>query len=145
MPFDCELIRDGLIAQPVNTLSSLALVLAGFLALRRTRLGAAALGFVGFGSVLFHARPSPGSTFVHDASIVLLIAVVATAIWRRRQQLPWPGLVTLSIGAGIWALSRTGGPICDPDAALQGHAVWHVLAAAGCWLVLTRSAISSDR
>jgi hypothetical protein len=35
----------------------------------------------------------------------------------------------------VYLLSRTGGPACDPDAVLQGHAVWHVLTAVvlGMW------------
>ena len=28
-------------------------------------------------------------------------------------------------------LSRTGAPLCFPDAVMQGHAIWHVLAAVG--------------
>lgn len=39
-------------------------------------------------------------------------------------------LALLAVGGGVGALSRTGGPLCDPDALLQGHAVWHVAAAA---------------
>jgi len=35
-------------------------------------------------------------------------------------------------GAGFvaFALSRTDGPMCDPHSRVQGHGVWHVLAAA---------------
>ena len=29
----------------------------------------------------------------------------------------------------IWALSKTGGPLCFPDSCLQGHALWHILMA----------------
>ena len=34
-------------------------------------------------------------------------------------------------GAIIMLLGRTGGPLCVPDAVIQGHAVWHVFAAVG--------------
>ncbi len=34
-------------------------------------------------------------------------------------------------GAVIMLLSRTGGPLCSPGAAIQGHAVWHLFAAVG--------------
>lgn len=30
----------------------------------------------------------------------------------------------------IWIPSRTGGPLCDPDSLVQGHAAWHLLDAA---------------
>lgn len=39
--------------------------------------------------------------------------------------------VVLLVGAGIInVLGRTGGPICDPDSLLQGHALWHLMTAA---------------
>jgi hypothetical protein len=31
---------------------------------------------------------------------------------------------------GIWLPSHTGGPWCDPDSLIQGHAAWHLLDAA---------------
>lgn len=131
MPFDCELIREGLAAQPVNTVSSLAFIVAAVVAWRRHLPGALALVLVGVGSVLFHGAPSPVSSFVHDAGLVLAIAVAGSAMWAKRTRLPiWP-LAVLVTGIGIWAVSRTGGAWCSPTAVLQGHAVWHLLAALG--------------
>lgn len=43
---------------------------------------------------------------------------------------------TLAAGAAIWALARRDGPWCDPESLLQGHAAWHVMAAAGLGLLL---------
>jgi hypothetical protein len=40
------------------------------------------------------------------------------------------GLAALAGGAVCWALGRSGGPLCDPDAVLQPHAVWHLATAA---------------
>jgi hypothetical protein len=41
-------------------------------------------------------------------------------------------LLTVSVGALLGTLTdRT--PLCQPDSFLQGHAVWHVLAAAALW------------
>ncbi|WP_207782196.1 hypothetical protein [Phytoactinopolyspora limicola] len=37
--------------------------------------------------------------------------------------------VVVGAGALIGTLSRSGGPLCQPDSLLQGHAIWHVLAA----------------
>jgi hypothetical protein len=48
----------------------------------------------------------------------------------RRRAVP-VGVVILGTGALIMLLSRTGGPFCAPDALVQGHAIWHVLAATG--------------
>jgi hypothetical protein len=38
-------------------------------------------------------------------------------------------------GAACWWLGRSASPTCDPDSLLQGHAAWHLLAAAAlaCW------------
>lgn len=49
-----------------------------------------------------------------------------------RQKLLALGLV--AVGGAVLLLSRTGGPLCDPDTLLQGHAVWHLLAATGLGL-----------
>ncbi len=48
----------------------------------------------------------------------------------------------LAVGGVIGRLSVSGGPLCDPESLLQGHAVWHVLSAAGLVVLaplLTRS------
>ncbi len=39
--------------------------------------------------------------------------------------------VLLAAGAAATLLGRTGGPLCSPEALVQFHAAWHVLAAAG--------------
>ena len=41
------------------------------------------------------------------------------------------GAALVGTGAIVMVLSRTGGPFCAPEALLQGHAMWHVLAALG--------------
>ncbi|MDR9449783.1 MAG: ceramidase domain-containing protein [Acidimicrobiia bacterium] len=48
----------------------------------------------------------------------------------------------LVVGAIVMLLSRTGGPLCFPDSSLQGHALWHVLAASG--LGLFARSVSTD-
>lgn len=42
-------------------------------------------------------------------------------------------LAILGTGALIGTLSRSGVILCDPGSVLQGHGVWHVLAAAAIW------------
>jgi hypothetical protein len=129
---DCEALRDGWLGQPVNTLSSLAYVLAGAYVLRRggPRIPALALAAVGAGSVLYHGPMTPGAGLAHDGSIVVLAATIPLA-WRRRS-LRWPP-VTAAIAGGaaiaVNLLTRTGAPLCRPESLLQGHAAWHALTA----------------
>jgi hypothetical protein len=67
---------------------------------------------------------------------VAAIGLVAAelAVYRRGIRTPGPplyaGLGCLLVGGVVFSLSRTGGPLCDPESLLQGHAVWHVLTAA---------------
>jgi hypothetical protein len=129
---DCEALRDGWLAQPVNTLSSVAYVVAGAYVLRRggPRASALALAAVGVGSVLYHGPMPPGAELVHDGSILVLAATVPLA-WRRHS-LRWPPAVALIAGAAaivVNILTRTGAPLCRPSSLLQGHAAWHVLTA----------------
>jgi hypothetical protein len=48
---------------------------------------------------------------------------------------------------GIWIPSRTGGPWCDPDSIIQGHAAWHLLdaAAVACVFQFYRSEGTAGR
>jgi len=65
------------------------------------------------------------------AAVALVIAEVL--VYRRglrvRSTALYAGLAALAIGAVVFALSRTGGPLCEPDSLFQGHALWHVLTA----------------
>ena len=45
----------------------------------------------------------------------------------------WAGMGSLALAFLVWNLSRTGGPWCDPESLLQGHALWHFLTAATIW------------
>ena len=140
---DCEALRDGVLGQPANTLSSLAYVAAAAYVLRRGGPPgpAVALALVGIGSVLYHGPMPPGAELVHDTALLAVpLAALAVAWWRRSFPRP-PALavVALALGAVANVLSRTGAPLCRPDSLLQGHALWHVLTAVGaalwlaCW------------
>jgi hypothetical protein len=140
---DCEALRDGWLAQPVNTLSSVAYLVAGAYVLRRggPRLPALALAAVGVGSVLYHGPMTPGAGLAHDGSIVALAATVPLA-WRRRS-LRWPSgaaVVTGGAAVAVNLLTRTGAPLCRPESVLQGHAAWHILTASAIALWLARDA-----
>lgn len=192
---DCERLRDGLVAQPVNTASALAYLLAAaWLARQGARRDAAsrrealafglAMAAAGVGSVDFHGPGSPAARWLHDAGLCaavsfvavhdlarlagarrrvvpawaatagaggvllglapraggavagalgLLVAAGEVAVARRGPRRPpgayRAGVAALAVGAACWWLGRTGGPLCDPDSLLQGHAAWHLLTA----------------
>lgn len=82
---DCEHIGQGLLAQPANTLSSLAYVLAGALLLWRAFVGrpptrTARVAYavnvigVGVGSIVFHGPMPAWGRFAHDISIAAVLA-----------------------------------------------------------------------
>ncbi|MGV3759131.1 MAG: hypothetical protein ACO1PW_06245 [Actinomycetota bacterium] len=139
---DCERIRPGLVGQPANTLTSLAFAVAAVPVWRWSRRPgrrawatvAGASAFEGLGSVAYHGPGGRLSKGVHDAGLVALLAaaggVAATDPGPFRRPRPLP----LALGAGavaLHALSRTGRPLCRPDAPLQGHAArrWKAAAA----------------
>ena len=150
---DCEALSDGLIAQQINTVTSLALVAVGVglfrqpePAVRLLALGAIAAGI---GSVLYHG-PSPGwASPVHDLTIAVAAATgfntirVVVRRWGPRQALRRLGLSGLAFGLGVLAhyLGRTAGPLCRPGSLGQWHGAWHLLAATAI-LALGRAGMS---
>jgi hypothetical protein len=143
---DCEIVRDGLLGQPANGLSSLAYVVAGAYVLRRDAPVALGLALVavGAGSVMYHGPMPSGAEAVHDGSIAVLAATAAAVAWRRRS-LPRPpvlAVAALASGIAVNLLTRTGAPLCRPGSLAQGHAAWHVLTAvaAAHWIASWRPA-----
>jgi hypothetical protein len=150
---DCERLRQGRIAQPGNTATSAAYVVAGALVAARhggpgaPRAGAArayggTLALVGAGSIAFHGPQPRGARWMHDLPIVamvgLLVAIPARQLLRGDDAAPgWSvgralALAGLSAGAvAAYAAGRTGARTCDPDSRWQWHGAWHVLTAAG--------------
>jgi hypothetical protein len=156
---DCERLHDGLIAQPVNTASALALVAVGaWLAGRRPqgsgeppggsrvrRVGfGVAVAAAGAGSIDYHGPGSPAARLLHDGALYAVVGFVAwhevarrvgrarrAASWMPRRRAAYrAALVAAAAGAACWWLGRTASPVCHPDSLLQPHAAWHVLAAA---------------
>ena len=132
MPFDCELLRDGWPAQPINTLSAVAFVAVGLWLWRGgRRLPAVLSAAVGLGSMWFHGAPgdapSGGNDITLYALVVLGVIEVGRQVARRRRPVVAAGILTA--GLVVWFLSRTGGALCDPDSVIQGHSIWHVAAA----------------
>jgi len=137
---DCERIRPGLIGQPANTVSSLAFVAAAVPIARhgrrtasRTWLAvAAAAALEGLGSVGYHGPGGRVAKAVHDGGLVALAVTLAAALASGDgPPTVRPRTAVLSVAAlALHSLSRTGGPLCSCNSRLQGHAVFHVVAAA---------------
>lgn len=90
----------------------------------------AALGIAGFIRAFF-----PGS---QDGLSLTTAAALAGATWQRVTADKAPhdrrallgAAATAAVGIGVFALSRTDGPLCRPKSIVQGHGIWHLLAAA---------------
>ncbi len=124
---DCEAITAGFFGQPINSLSSLGLVVAGVWLAQTLRPGRdqplawAYIGLLvanGLGSMLYHGPGWPWTRFVHDlpiASTALLVALLL-AVGSRRAFLPW------AVGTGILAVAVA----INPDVAIPATVVFAV-------------------
>jgi len=96
---DCELIGTGFLGQPVNTLTTLAFVVAGGFLLTRPRLRWVGVGLIatGIGSFVFHGPMPTGAEWAHDLSLSWLIVLVAGLgrSWESWTRLP--SLIVLGI------------------------------------------------
>jgi len=107
---DCETIGEGVLAQPVNAVSSLAFSVVGLLLLawataaegweRRFRIVTGGLFILtGLGSFLYHGPQWAGSLFAHDVTFLAVLAVVAgthIALGLRRSETDaWIGIGVL--------------------------------------------------
>lgn len=147
-PFDCELLRDGLLAQPVNAVSALAFVVAGVWLWRRGRRDIAFVAaLTGIASAWYHASPGGAASWAHDISLYALVALAAIELWRRISQrsLPVLAIAVFLLGLLFWSIGRTGSPFCHPESLLQWHAAWHVTAATASLLLFTGRGKWSDR
>jgi hypothetical protein len=133
---DCERLRAGLIAQPVNSGSSLAYCAVGAWILRgrpvtfhTVALGTSAIA-AGVGSVLYHGPGGRAGRLVHDATAALLAGVTVVALTRRHAPQRASAVACLAAAGALHTASRSGRVLCRPDSLLQGHAGWHVLTAA---------------
>jgi 1-acyl-sn-glycerol-3-phosphate acyltransferase len=71
------------------------------------------------------------ATNVTVAVTIVVIVAASSVAWRRGLPPVWsaPLLVLGTIAVGAWVLGRSDSVLCDPDAWLQPHALWHVLTA----------------
>lgn len=132
--------------EPLLHDAGLAIALVTALSIDLTQLGvwrpARSWGLVGLtiaAVIVIAFIPSISPALAGVAGVGLVAAEIA--VYRRGiRTISKPlffGLGALGLGVVIFALSRTGGPLCDPQSPFQGHAVWHVLTATalGLWLV----------
>jgi hypothetical protein len=132
---DCERLREGLLAQPVNSASSLAyLVVGGWLLGRAGRLGpgsrplAFAYGLTvlaaGAGSVDYHGPGSAAQPWLHDLGVVAPLLGVAAGDLARLGVSPGLALAALvgSLG-GAGGLLRVAPGVAVPLVAGAGVAV----------------------
>ncbi|MDQ1250536.1 MAG: hypothetical protein QG597_4915 [Actinomycetota bacterium] len=125
--------------EPLLHDSGLALALMVALGIDLRRLGArvrpvvgalvaAAVALIAIIAVVPAASPA----FAGVAGLALVLAEVV--IYRRGLRTVTPALFAalgcLLVGAVVFTLSRSGGPLCQPESWLQGHGLWHVLTAA---------------
>lgn len=89
---DCELIRFDFLGQPVNTVTTLAFLMAGVWLLRegRAKWVGVALIATGLGSFVFHGPMPSWAEWAHDVSLAWLIVVVGglRTRWERWSRLP---------------------------------------------------------
>ena len=110
---DCESIGGGLLRQPVNSITTLALVAAGLWIVTRRpdrRWVGVAVMATGVGSLLFHGPMPAGAEWAHDVTLAWLLLVVAGTGTRWEKTTHVPGLLALG---GLFALLPA---IADPVA-----------------------------
>lgn len=117
---DCETIVGSFLGQPVNSITTLAFVVAGVVVLTSTELGWVgwALTATGVGSFLFHGPMPPFAEWAHDVTLAWLLLVVAGVGLRREVWTRLPGLIAL--GAFLAVVPSLGDPL---GAGLAGVAI----------------------
>lgn len=128
---DCERCRPGLIAQPVNTLSSLAFVAVGAATARNPaaerpieRMVSWSAIAAGVGSVAFHGPGGRTSKLVHDAGLLSLLGSICVADFSRHSTRDggWPVAALVPVAALAVARSRGNEAVQVVVGALTGLA-----------------------
>lgn len=94
---------------------------------------------LGAGAALAVAAAAIGAPGTNAVSVLLGASVVAAQPARgNHRDLEWAigAGALLAGGALIRALADSGGPWCAPESLLQGHAAWHLVAAAATLLLV---------
>ena len=131
MPFWGEFVHDVSIV--------LTLVWVLLVETKRTRLWP--LGFA------LAAATSITPTVADPVQAVLAVGVLAAVSLPKEQRSHrLQSIAILALGGVVGTLSRTGGPLCDPDSLWQGHGFWHLAAASSLaiWGLAIRPSISTQ-
>jgi len=147
---DCEAIGESVLGQPVNSLTTLAFLVAGAVVWRLTGRRGVAVGLAatGVGSFLFHGPMPSYAQITHDLTLWFLIGVVVVSIVvEHRSTREWRHLIgpllLLGAVAVVGRLGATDNPLCDPDSLWQPHGLWHIgSAAAVTWWALNHDRVS---
>lgn len=147
---DCERIHESLLAQPVNSLTSLAYVGVGIWIARRARsspthlrtahrvLGATVAG-VGLGSALFHGSALPAGRWLHDVPLAAIPLFAALhGLGGRRGWSPVAG--TRRFGAGVVGLGALFAAAPDSSVAVTAA----LAAVAGASELATRERVPRE-
>ncbi len=142
---DCEAIVDSFLGQPVNSLTTLAFVVAAGIVWARTgrRWVTVGLAATGVGSFLFHGPMPSYAQVAHDVTLWFLVTIVVVSVSIEfRSSGEWRHLVgplaLLAIVAVVGRLGATGNPLCDPESLWQPHGLWHIgSATAVTWWALS--------
>ena len=69
------------------------------------------------------------TVFAFYILIIIVFEFINITIRRLRHNNIWgfASFISLALAVFIWQRSLTGGPWCDPDSIIQGHAIWHLL------------------
>lgn len=135
-----------LVPQPLVHDAGLALALLAAWGVDLTRLtgnsrrASEVVAVVGVaGAVLLIVWPAGGPVLAAVIGVGLVLSELL--IYRRGLRgVHWSqygAIATLVAGFVVFALSRSGGPLCDPESWIQGHGAWHILSAAalGLWAI----------
>jgi hypothetical protein len=69
------------------------------------------------------------TVFAFYITLTIIFEGLNTYVRKMHHKIIW-GFVALAAilaALGIWSVSGTDGPLCDPNSLLQGHAAWHLL------------------
>ena len=132
---DCELVTAGVFRQPGNASTAVVLLLAGVVLfystqISRRRMGAG-MAVAGTASAFAHTTLHPWALAADGVAAVIAIVLGVLALREAtiRPRLMIAAAILGSAAITLWVLSRSGRPLCDPDAMFTGHAGWHVLIA----------------
>lgn len=122
------LLHDGGLAVALIAALAIDLAVLGVRRFWRT-WGLVGLTLVALVVIALLPDVSPGLAGIAAIGLVAAEWLVYRRGLRRPSPALWAGLGSLALGVLVFSVSRTDGPLCDPESLLQGHALWHLLTA----------------